>query len=119
MKFFSSIRIVNAYKNRHEPEAMHELADSYWRGLIILCALLIVGSLAFDYYEFMDVNSVLNAPVQQSAPASEHLPFDKNQLQGIIDGFSQRTTSYQLYSAQAPVVVDPSAAAAPAVTKTN
>ena len=108
MKFSGHIPLVGTYQNRHEPESLRILADYYWRLLLIVCTMLAVAAVAYGVWELYDVDRVLTSAPSTSVTSAEHLPFDRAQLQVVVDGFARRHALYQLYSSQAPSIADPS-----------
>ena len=99
---------IEAFKNRREPEAVHMLADAFWHMLLILSLLGAIAIIGFNLWEFSDVGRALSTQSTSVAAGKDTLPFEKKDLQTVVNGFVNRKATYQLYSTQVPVVVDPS-----------
>jgi hypothetical protein len=104
---FSRIRTV--YANRSEPEYAHAFADLYWRTLLSLACIVVIGACVYGALLFSSVLSELAAssPVRASATAAP--PFDMTKLNTVLSRFAARQSAFEsLQSATAPTVTDPS-----------
>ena len=107
MKYFRNIHIASVFRNRHEPESMHALADAYWHSVIILSALLLVGVLAMDFLQYSMITGGSAPSSPQTATKDEKNAFDKDQLKAIVDNFAQRRINAGLYSSAGTQIPDP------------
>ncbi len=107
MSLVGKIRVIEAYKNKREPESVHILADFFWHGILILSITGAIAALAFNFWEFTDVNRALSVQPAGTSAEGEKLPFDKKELQTVVEGFEARKARYEQFSKQTPSIVDP------------
>ncbi|MDP3645701.1 MAG: hypothetical protein Q8R25_01305 [bacterium] len=110
MRFPSTIRIFGVLKDRYEPEAVHMLADMYWRVLLIVCVTLALSIITYNALEFFDINRAASAQTTVTS-ATDTLPFGRGELQAVVSGFTERKEMYQSY------IASPKNAAAPDPTR--
>lgn len=93
MRFDANIQVKlkDAYAARHEPEAMRFLARVYWAFLIVTLALIVVLSIAYGVWEFMQ------APQRDESASGLHAQqvFTRTQLETVLDGFDARAARFQ------------------------
>jgi hypothetical protein len=106
MTYFTNIfrQLRSLFDARHEPESLRPLAEIYWRALLSVAALCVVGILAYGVSEFVSVLDQLSSG--GAAMSNPPTVLDRNQLESTLRAFDARTTiSNPLPSAG---VVDPS-----------
>jgi hypothetical protein len=108
MNILEKIRVIEAFKNRREPESVHILADDLWRTLLILSVIGGIAIIGFNFWEFSDVGRALSVQPTITVGTDEKLPFEKRDLQMVVDGFAERKMTFDQYSTQLPVIADPS-----------
>lgn len=92
------------YVARHEPESMHPLAEVYWRALLSVGLVMVVGVLVYGTWEFFEVINNLGSADQAGPPRSASL--DRNQLKATLEALQERSAQFDaLHTA---VVADPS-----------
>jgi hypothetical protein len=93
MRFDTNIQVKlkDAYAARHEPEAARFLARAYWAFLIVMLALMVIGSIVYGAWEFMQ------APQHDESGSGLHAQqiFTRVQLEGVLDGFDARAARFQ------------------------
>jgi hypothetical protein len=107
MKTLGKMSIIEAFKNRREPEAVHVLADTFWHALLMVCTVGVIAIIAFNFWEFGDIDRTLSIKSPSITESPIVLPFEKKDLQTILSGFERRRATYELYSSEATVVADP------------
>ena len=80
------------YAARNEPENMRPLAEVYWRALLTLGLLMVVGVLMYGTWEFFGVIANLSSADATTAPSSATL--DRNQLQNMLDSLNARQKGF-------------------------
>ena len=117
MNRLGKIYVIEAFKSRQEPESVHVLADAYWHLLAIVCILGTIAIMTFSFWEFTDVDRALAVQPATVQDGQGTLPFEKSDLQKVVDGFAQRKAAYDFYATQAPAVTDPSVASKSKLTR--
>lgn len=80
------------YDARFEPEGMRELADIWWRFLLILAAIATLVALLGGISTLM---SVLGAISESPGPTTPPPPaLSRSQLQQVLDALSARAAAY-------------------------
>lgn len=102
--FFSSFREL--YAARHEPENVRPLAEAYWRALLVLSALLIIGILFFGAWEFASVMRKISTSSNGNAPKVDVL--DRTKLEDTLAKFAERQSTYEAAKGKKPGLSDPS-----------
>ena len=92
------------YAARHEPENMRPLAEVYWRALLMIGLIMVIGVLAYGTSEFIGVMSNLSAENPSNAPASTAL--NRPQLQSILSVAHNRQMRFDTPQTATPT--DPS-----------
>ncbi len=100
-----SIKIKDAYAARSEPEAVRFLGSVYWALIGSVFTLVVVGSIAFGVWEFLqpltsDSDTVVGGHAQKS--------LTKSDLETVLDGFDARATKYNSRKTAPVLVRDPS-----------
>lgn len=106
MRFDSdiSVKIKDAYSARHEPEAARLLARAYWASLVLICAVLVTGGVAYGVWEFVRTP----AEPESSVSVRPATTFTKGDIQALLKGFGDRSLRFE-ERMKAPVSVpDPS-----------
>lgn len=92
------------YTARHEPESMRPLAEVYWRMLLLIGLVLVVGVLLYGASEFFGVIANLSSDgPAKSRPAAT---LNRNQLQDTLQALHQRTQNFD--APPATTIPDPS-----------
>lgn len=107
MKFESetTVKFLDAYRARHEPEAQHVLGNVYWSILISLFACSLIASVAFGIWEFMlPIAEIPEDAVNQRARKI----LTKPELQKVLDAFDTRAEEYESRKTEVLPVKDPS-----------
>jgi len=91
---------------RHEPEHFRKLADFYWRALLVLAALTIMGFAAYGMMKFMDS---LTANEDLLVASGTGVPLlNQRDLQATLEGFEARRARYEALKVSTPNIADPS-----------
>ena len=100
-----SIKIKDAYAARHEPEAQRFLGGAFWSLLILVFSLVVLGSISFGVWEFLQPLTVASDTVVGGGKAKT---VTKGDLEKILDGFDARATKYNSRKTAPVLVRDPS-----------
>ena len=92
------------YAARHEPENMRPLAEVYWRMLLMIGLVMVIGVLIYGTTEFFGVMNNLSAADSSNAPASTAL--NRPQLQSILSAAHDRQMRFD--TPQNALATDPS-----------
>lgn len=98
------MKIRDAFRARHEPEAHAQIARAYWALMISLFALSTVLSIAYGAWEFSRPLEGSGSDVTVGSPRA---PLNRADLQEILDGFDERATRFD-ERRTAPALSDPS-----------
>ncbi len=94
-------------QNRQEPERLHVLARSYWRLMILIVSMFLIGAVVYGAVVFAGVISDLGDrganDVNASAPT-----LTRKQLVQVVVGLSARQSRFDELKSNAPIIVDPS-----------
>ena len=94
------------WRYRQEPEQFRALAEVYWRGLLFLAGIIILGALAYGSFKLL---AILSENKNTDALPPEGRPtLNRAELQAILDGFAGRKERYEFLKTNPPKVVDPS-----------
>lgn len=102
--FGVTVRIRDAYRAQHEPEAQRVLANAYWTFLTMLFGVILVASIAFGVMQFLSPLP----PIAENPASASRKVFTKADLQKILDAFEARALEYQVRRAAPSPVRDPS-----------
>jgi hypothetical protein len=107
MKYFSSFtRVKEMYAARHEPENLRPLAESFWRMLLMIALLLMVGAAVFGVWKFIAVVHVIGAA--NGAPSSSRAALDRNRLDRFLSDLNARRASFEAAANAGISTPDPS-----------
>jgi hypothetical protein len=113
MKFsniHSMTRIRTIIRDRSDPQYARVFADLYWRGLLIIATLVVIGVAAYGASTFFGTLSQLN-PIAGSgspAPVPTAASIDRGALDATIAGFAARQAQFQaLQQNPIPPIADP------------
>lgn len=102
--FFAPLR--DAYEARRDPEGMRMLARMYWRMLIMLLAVMVIGGFYFGVQElFTTLATLSGSPADAGKPQSA---LDRSRLEATLQSFSSKAASYQQGVGLAASTTDPS-----------
>ena len=108
MTFGTSLwhRIRELYTSRHEPEYLRPLAESLWRGLLVLSVAGVIAVVVFGTWEFWSVLDYLNpSPAGgKSAPAA----LNRVALEKTLAVIAKKQQAFEMLKSNATPVVDPS-----------
>ena len=109
MKIFSDTfnRLRALYRARYEPENLRPLADMYWRFILALALLSIVGVIMFGLWQFVAVVENLSAAQSGSTSASPVI-FNRTKLESVLRAYDARQAQYDASASSAATVTDPS-----------
>ena len=97
------------YEARHEPENLRPIAEVYWRVVLLSSFVAAIGIILFGVWEFSAVMTTISSTT--SGSSSQQAPvLDRAQLESTLVHFSERRANFDLGSATAPVVADPTKA---------
>jgi len=99
------IRIRDAYAASHEPEAVHMLGRIYWALLISLLALMVIGSVSYGVWQFLQP---LEADVEPSVTVGARKGLNRAEIQKVLEGFDVRSSMYENRRVAPIPVKDPS-----------
>ncbi|OGG58576.1 hypothetical protein A2765_02525 [Candidatus Kaiserbacteria bacterium RIFCSPHIGHO2_01_FULL_56_24] len=106
MRFDTNIQLKlrDAYAARHEPEAARFLARVYWAFLIVTLAMVVVLSILYGVWEFMQ------APQRDESVTGLHAQqvFTRAQLDTVLQGFDARAARFQTRMTAPVSAKDPS-----------
>ena len=107
MRFDTNIqvKIRDAYRARHEPEAERILGQFYWAVLISFFAMSVVASIGYGVWEFMRPESAIP---ESSASLGAKKTLTRPDLQKVLEAFDQRATKYENRRIAPVLVRDPS-----------
>lgn len=108
MKFFTNIwnYTREVWSFRHEPEHFRKLADFYWRALLVLAALIVIGSGTYGVMKFM---AALQEREDALGPSGGGVPLlNKKDLEATLEGFAARAAAYESFKTTPPKIADPS-----------
>ena len=103
-----SARVRTAWGSRDEPESMRMLAETYWRFLLSVAALLVAG---FSFYGGAMFLSALGPPADGSALLSgggSGSSLDPTELKTVLEGLEGRALHYESIKTERPALADPS-----------
>jgi len=101
-------RIRDTYSYRYEPEYLRTLAENFWRAVLFVLALVIVGGIVYGGLALLTVLADVS-DIENSVASRAPVPgLNRVQLQATIDGFESRKVNYEFLKAHPPKVVDPS-----------
>ena len=108
MRMFARLRATS--ENRYEPEYARAFANLYWRALLALACIVIVGAGVYGTVVFL---GALSRPDAGATTAGPGIPAGSNlnrpQLDAILQGFAARQETFKsLQSGSVPSVQDPS-----------
>jgi len=109
MNILSNIfnRFRALYRARYEPENLRPLADMYWRSMLALMLVSIVGVIMFGLWEFVAVVDSL-ASAQGNANSTPPVALNRPELEATLHAYDARQEQFRA-SLSAPVTAkDPS-----------
>lgn len=105
MEFKSYNTLKRYYEYRHEPEAMHVLADLYWRASLSIAALI---SACFVAYGLWQLAVVVGTNAYQGGQSNTtNVPLSRQELQSALSGLAARKSATETISAMTLSVPDP------------
>ncbi len=109
MKVFSDTfdRLRALYRARHEPENLRPLADMYWRFMLALALLSVVGVALFGLWQFVMVVENLSA-AQSGYSSAPPVIFNRTKLENVLRAYDARQAQYDASASNAVTVTDPS-----------
>jgi hypothetical protein len=102
--FGVSVRIRDAYRSQHEPEAQRILANVYWTALVLFFGAIFVACIGFGIWQFF----LPLPPAAENAGGGVRKVFTKTDLIKILDAFEARSLEYQKRRAEPSPARDPS-----------
>lgn len=98
--------LYDMYAGRHQPENLRRLTDLYWRTLLSLALVVVVGVFT---YGILTLNRVLDALGDAYSVAPTPAPaLDRAKLNTTVDGFEARGARFEALKARADLPSDPS-----------
>ena len=103
-------RLHLTYVRRHEPEYSRAFADLYWRSLLVIACIIIVGVCAYSAAVFITALPQVNPDTAAAVSTiSVKLNLNRTQLDATLSGFTARQTKFQtLQTSPIPPLIDPS-----------
>ena len=103
-------RLRRTYEHRYEPEYARAFANLYWRSLLSLACIVVVGTFAYCaivFFGALPQSSTDTPAVTSSIPAGANL--NRAELESTLNGFAARQASFNaLKTDPTPSVTDPS-----------
>jgi hypothetical protein len=109
MKIFSDTfdHLRALYRARHEPENLRPLADMYWRFILALALLSVLGVALFGLWQFVMVVENLSA-AQSGNNSASPVMFNRAKLDGVLRAYDARQAQYDASASSAVTITDPS-----------
>ena len=106
----SFIRQLRAlYENRYEPEYAHAFADIYWRTLLVVACIVVLGVGGFGAYTFFSALSQLNSTTATQSAIPTNAPIDQGKIETVEQSFAARLSDFAaLQAGPVTAVPDPS-----------
>lgn len=101
--FGVAVKLKDAYRAQHEPEAQRVLAGFVWSALMVLLMVSLALSVGFGVWQFLQPLP----PVAESVSTARKV-FTKSDLQKILDAFESRAREYDARRSAPSPVKDPS-----------
>jgi len=108
MSWLSTIgtRVRDTWNYREEPESYAALAEHFWRALLFLATLIIIGVISYGSLTFF---SALKSEEDAAAlTEGRAAALDREALRATLDGFALRKAQYDLIKATPLQIPDPS-----------
>ena len=108
MKFLTDIlhSIRDIYAARFEPEGVRPLSDVYWKTLLVLAFLTLIGVFFYGTWGLLRVLEELGATnANGTTPAP---PLNRAALTGTLRGFEERQAEFERLKTSSSPVNDPS-----------
>ena len=88
--------IGSIIRNRAEPEYARAFADLYWRALLFIAVLAIIGACTFGVLQFFDALSAVSPDIiNHPSTTSTNKTIDRAKMQQILDDFASRVSGVQ------------------------
>jgi hypothetical protein len=109
MKFSNDTwnELRSLYEGRHQPESLQLLAELYWRTLLSVSLVCVVGILIFGTWEFISVLGELSSS-QGGANSAPPAVLNRPQLESVLNTYDARQATYQATQANPVSIGDPS-----------
>ena len=102
MLFFGKIKTV--YAARYQPETQEKIACGYWAFLIFGFVLVLLGSIAYGVWQFMQP---LDKGRSDATLGSPQAPLSRSELQEVLTGWDTRVRLFDERQG-GPSLADPS-----------
>lgn len=84
--------VLDVIAGRHEPEGVRRLADFYWRGILIIAFLAIIGAVAYGIVDLLGVLNDLASTPDTAAPPPPAL--NRAILNATVEEFQTRQSQF-------------------------
>lgn len=91
---------------RHEPEHFRRLADFYWRALLLIAAVAILGAVSYGTMKFIGAFEGEESLLGESSGGIPLL--NQRDLQAVLEAFDARAARYESLKSAPPQITDPS-----------
>ncbi|RJR12906.1 hypothetical protein C4585_03025 [Candidatus Parcubacteria bacterium] len=101
-------KLRDAYANRYQPEGVRVLAYFYWYTLLLLIVFVVLVVSLYGYWQF---KTILNSSTQGSQTIPDGAtkpPVTEEELEGVLQTFEDRRSTYEALKQAPPKVSDPS-----------
>jgi hypothetical protein len=94
-----------AFANRHEPANLRLISEAYWRALLLIALIALVGVIGFGLWQFSAVMKKISTENISAATAKDAV--DKQKLEQVIILYQAQLLEYESAKRTKPVVTDP------------
>lgn len=101
----SLTRVARAYQSEEEPERLYALAGTYWRGMLLVGALVCATAVAAGAYMLVETFAAISTTGTQIV-AQQTL--NRQQLSSVVAGLVARQMHFEEIVKNPPVISDPS-----------
>jgi hypothetical protein len=100
----SFVAYKDLYAARHEPEALHSIARSYWSSVVVGLFVVLTGAIGYGIWEFFRTPQ----PDDATSGVRPQLAFTRAQLQDLLGQFDARRVRFEERMNLQSAIKDPS-----------